>query len=399
VQTADGRPRVRRDHGRYDREELFPSGRRDAARSREHAANGGGERRRRSPRVAVWPIGRGDVDWCRGATRRREPQRNRPRARRHVYLDAGKPAPGAFDETLRNLPRGPVDAYFNGRAASTAVAELERDARCARRCSATADLMLDAAAVRPTRRGRGCRARARHPARRVGLDPRRRRSSAGALPDFDSEARDRACQVGGSSSSRSRRGRSVELREVKSLQRRTFRTRISHLFKSPLKGHYPYPNMLRTPPERHGRLMRAGGASRAARRTARLLPMGDAGRTRGRRAPERGVVFARRTARNFKLASGTWVHVGAVRIALVAGARRAVADAVSAGHDREAIGALICPGAGRPLGRRTRREIAVGLARTGESSSKRVARAVVLVEHAVDRRRRDHRQGRHEPAG
>jgi feruloyl-CoA synthase len=57
--------------------------------------------------------------------------------------------------------------------------------------------------------------------------------------------------------------------------------------------------------------------------------------------PAKGVVFDGRVAEDFKLSSGTWVHVGALRIKLIAAADPLIQDAVITGHDRDEIGALV----------------------------------------------------------
>ena len=54
-----------------------------------------------------------------------------------------------------------------------------------------------------------------------------------------------------------------------------------------------------------------------------------------------GLYFDGRLAEDFKLSTGTWVHVGALRLALVDACASLVADAVIAGHDRDAVGALL----------------------------------------------------------
>ena len=46
---------------------------------------------------------------------------------------------------------------------------------------------------------------------------------------------------------------------------------------------------------------------------------------------------------NFKLSSGTWVHTGALRLALVAALSPMVQDAVIAGHDRDYVAVLLFP--------------------------------------------------------
>ncbi|MGZ5968924.1 MAG: feruloyl-CoA synthase [Polyangiales bacterium] len=74
-----------------------------------------------------------------------------------------------------------------------------------------------------------------------------------------------------------------------------------------------------------------------------FFPTGDAGRLEDPNDPSRGVVFDGRTAENFKLTSGTWVLVGALRVAVIAACAPMIADAVVAGHDRDEIGLLVFP--------------------------------------------------------
>src|SRR5207244_4271600 len=50
----------------------------------------------------------------------------------------------------------------------------------------------------------------------------------------------------------------------------------------------------------------------------------------------KGIIFDGRLAEDFKLTSGTWVHVGALRVALLAACSPALQDAVIAGADRGA---------------------------------------------------------------
>jgi feruloyl-CoA synthase len=104
-----------------------------------------------------------------------------------------------------------------------------------------------------------------------------------------------------------------------------------------------------------------------------FYPMGDAGSA----GPD-GVVFEGRTSENFKLASGTWVHVGHVRLAVVAACSPHVADAVICGHDRDELGALIF------LAPNGDAAALAGLlaAQTATASSTRIARIVVLREPA-----------------
>jgi feruloyl-CoA synthase len=71
--------------------------------------------------------------------------------------------------------------------------------------------------------------------------------------------------------------------------------------------------------------------------------MGDAGAFADADDPVKGLVFDGRTAENFKLMSGTWVHVGELRLAAIAAGAPVIQDAVVAGHDRETVGLLVFP--------------------------------------------------------
>jgi feruloyl-CoA synthase len=71
--------------------------------------------------------------------------------------------------------------------------------------------------------------------------------------------------------------------------------------------------------------------------------IGDAGRFAVPDDPKQGIEFAGRIAEDFKLLSGTWVHVGALRIRVIAAGSPLIQDAVITGHDREEIGVLIFP--------------------------------------------------------
>jgi feruloyl-CoA synthase len=74
--------------------------------------------------------------------------------------------------------------------------------------------------------------------------------------------------------------------------------------------------------------------------------MGDGGKLADPERPELGVLFDGRIAEDFKLASATWVHTGAVRLAVLAAAAPVAQDVAVAGLDREEIGLLVFPNAG-----------------------------------------------------
>ncbi len=57
--------------------------------------------------------------------------------------------------------------------------------------------------------------------------------------------------------------------------------------------------------------------------------------------PARGLIFDGRIAEDFKLSTGTWVHVGATRVKLIAAGDPLIQDAVITGHERSDVGALV----------------------------------------------------------
>jgi feruloyl-CoA synthase len=68
---------------------------------------------------------------------------------------------------------------------------------------------------------------------------------------------------------------------------------------------------------------------------------GDAVRFADPSDPAQGIVFDGRLAEDFKLTTGTWVHVGGVRVGALAACTPVLQDAIVAGADREYI-ALLC---------------------------------------------------------
>jgi feruloyl-CoA synthase len=130
-----------------------------------------------------------------------------------------------------------------------------------------------------------------------------------------------------------------------------------------------------------------------------LLKTGDAVRLADPDDPSQGIVFDGRLAENFKLMSGTWVHVGELRLEVIAACAPAVQDVVITGHDREEVGLLVFP---NPAGCRAlcggpeeaslaelirrpevRKRLLEGLAAhnaANRANSRRVARALLLAD-------------------
>ncbi|WP_454624457.1 AMP-binding protein [Bradyrhizobium cenepequi] len=71
--------------------------------------------------------------------------------------------------------------------------------------------------------------------------------------------------------------------------------------------------------------------------------IGDAGVFVDPRDPVQGIIFAGRVVEDFKLTTGTFVHVGSLRTDAIAAATPVVHDALVAGQDRPFIGLLAWP--------------------------------------------------------
>lgn len=140
--------------------------------------------------------------------------------------------------------------------------------------------------------------------------------------------------------------------------------------------------------------------TRAAFDEERFYRIGDAMRFADAANPVKGLLFDGRVVEDFKLVTGSWVHVGAVRMRLIAACDPLVQDAVIAGHDRDDVGALVflnpvtarrfCSEAPQDAGlewfaanKDVRKRIALGLAKLAaetSASSLHPARALVMTE-------------------
>jgi len=118
-------------------------------------------------------------------------------------------------------------------------------------------------------------------------------------------------------------------------------------------------------------------------------------------APARGLRFDGRITEDFKLISGTWVNVGALRGAVINAGAPYIHDAVITGHDRDTLGMLVflLPAAsalssrlqagasladiaGDPEVRAWAQALLDRLAAQATGSSHRIERAILLAEPA-----------------
>ncbi|HJV28664.1 MAG TPA: feruloyl-CoA synthase [Aromatoleum sp.] len=116
--------------------------------------------------------------------------------------------------------------------------------------------------------------------------------------------------------------------------------------------------------------------------------------------PELGLLFDGRVGEDFKLLTGTWVHVGSLRVKAIDALKPVAQDIVVTGHDRDEIGLLVfpnvaecrslCPGLppetpveqvlANPAVRARVRLGLIALAQEGGGSSTVPARAVLMAE-------------------
>jgi feruloyl-CoA synthase len=122
--------------------------------------------------------------------------------------------------------------------------------------------------------------------------------------------------------------------------------------------------------------------------------LGDAARFLDDNDPAQGMVFDGRVTEDFKLDSGTWVSVGTLRPDLVAACSPWVMDAVICGQDKPFIGALFWPsmagmqtlaadaGPGTPMEKLTAllSEKLAAFKATAGGSSRRIGRFVIMTE-------------------
>src|SRR5207248_4217049 len=94
--------------------------------------------------------------------------------------------------------------------------------------------------------------------------------------------------------------------------------------------------------------------------------------------PTQGLLFQGRISEDFKLATGTWVHVGALRAAFIEHFAPLVRDVVIAGDRRDEPAALIFAAANTTVDALAERLRSFAARSTG--SSNRIRRAIVLEE-------------------
>ena len=232
-----------------------------------------------------------------------------------LYIDGGKPAPGAIDATVRNLREIAPTFYFNvPRGYDLLLPFLERDEDLRRNFFSRLGGIFYAGAALPQNLWE----------RLEALALSEKNGDLALLSAWGStETAPMATSVhfhAERSGLIGNPGPGTELKLVPSAGKMEVRVRGAGVT-----------------PGYHGR----DDLTREAFDEEGFYRIGDAMRFADPADPARGLVFDGRVAEDFKLTSGTWVSTGNVRVALIAACDPLVQDAVIAGHDRAEIGALV----------------------------------------------------------
>ncbi len=233
------------------------------------------------------------------------------------YIDDGKPLPGAIEETVRNLREISPTVYYNvPKGFEMLLPYLDKDEQLRSSLFARLQSFVYAGAALP-------------PHVREELERLGRETTGETVPILTSlgstetgpsaiSVTERACEPGVVGIPNP----GVEVKLVPNGDK------LEARLKSPsiTPGYWRQPELTKAAFDEEG-----------------YYKLGDALRFFDEGAPERGFLFDGRVAEDFKLATGTWVSVGPLRLKFVAHCAPYVTDVVVAGHDRDDAAALVVP--------------------------------------------------------
>ncbi|MFI4986720.1 MAG: feruloyl-CoA synthase [Alphaproteobacteria bacterium] len=291
-----------------------------------------------------------------------------------LYIDGGKPAPGLIETTVANLREVPATIHFNvPRGYDMLIPYLERDAELRETFFRDLDMIFYAAAALPQHLW--------DKLERLAIETTGRRvvmlSAWGSTETAPSASKvhftiERPGVIG-------LPGPGTEIKLAPLSGKLELRVRGPCV----TPGYWKRPELTAALFDEEG-----------------FLRMGDAGKLADADDPEKGILFDGRLAENFKLMSGSWVQVGALRTELLTATAPVAQDVVVAGPDRGEIGLLVFanPAGCRALCRdaahdtplaalvgrqEVRAKLAAGLAAhnaANPASSRRVAAALLMAE-------------------
>ena len=232
-----------------------------------------------------------------------------------LYVDGGKPVPGLVETTVRNLKEVPGTMYFNvPRGYDLLLPYLEKDAALRATFFRDLDMLFYAAAALPQNLWQRIEELALEEKQgRLAMLSAWGSTETSPLATSVHFHMDRAGVIGLPVPG-------CELKLVPSAGKLEVRVRGANV----TPGYY-----------------RRDDLTRAAFDEEGYYRIGDAVKFADPDDPAKGIEFDGRIAEDFKLSTGTWVHVGALRVKLIAAANPLIQDAVITGHDRNEIGALL----------------------------------------------------------
>jgi feruloyl-CoA synthase len=231
-----------------------------------------------------------------------------------LYIDGGRPLPSMVAETVRNLIEVSPTVYFNVPAGYAALLpHLERDAAFARAFFGDLRLIFYAGAALPQDLWTRLEAvSVRAVGQRVPMSSSWGTTETAPLATAAHFLLDRAGNIGLPAPG-------LEVKLVPSGDKLEIRVRGPNI----TPGYWKRDDLTREAFDAEG-----------------FYKPGDAVRFADATDPARGVMFDGRLAEDFKLTTGTWVHVGGVRVGVLAACSPVLQDAVIAGADREFIALL-----------------------------------------------------------
>jgi feruloyl-CoA synthase len=231
-----------------------------------------------------------------------------------LYIDGGRPVPGLIEQTVRNLAEVSPTIYFNVPAGYAALLPfLERDEMLARSFFAKLRLIFYAGAALPQDLWERLEAVSlRATGERVPMTSSWGTTETSPLATAAHFMISRAGPIGVPVPG-------VELKLVPAGDKLEVRVRGPNV----TPGYW-----------------RRSDLTAAAFDEDGFYKPGDAVRFADPHQPTKGIVFDGRLAEDFKLTTGTWVHVGGLRVGALAAASPVLQDAIICGENREFIGIL-----------------------------------------------------------
>lgn len=277
-----------------------------------------------------------------------------------LYIDGGKPAPGLLDETLRNLREISPTMYFNvPRGLEMLLPHLEADVELRRTFFRRCQMVFYAAASLPSHVWAGFE--------RLAIQERN--GDMALVSAWGStETAPMATAVhypGGTSGVVGLPVPGCEVKLVPTAGKLEARLRGPNI----TPGYWKQDELTQQAFDEEG-----------------FYRIGDGLRFVDDTKPGLGLMFDGRVTEDFKLVTGTWVHVGALRVRLLEAAKGLIQDAAITGHDRSAVGALVFLNQEVAASLSTEEvnqrllEAMRSLAVNAQGSSLVVARAIVLTE-------------------